>query len=932
MNRIDTFTYANPINLTSGGAVIVEMGCSDDILDVDPSITGVTFYVYGGQGSDEIDSFDLSNAIDATVAPSNVAAVDFNLATTRNDATIAFGTGATATTIQALEFEDTGLIFLAGFDALDYQMQKFLGDDYTLAFQDDGFGNVAGTISGSGGAFNPLAICPTEFVGVTNVAVDCLTGNTADTLNVSSDLGLATGMQTFLVSLGPGADTLNLQGTNFNFDTGPGTGLFVYDGGSGIDTMASSGDIDWFATDNDPTAITGLVLDAGGPTALNGQVQLVNLDGGAGGTDENLDLGGGAGANTIWVNNWSGNATLTGNGGGDTLILGDAADVFSGFATLNGDDPNNLLGSAGNNVFCFSQVSGFVQANGGLGNDSFYFGMNNNFNLVTGDINIASNWGTDLIDVDDSGNSTSTTYNVSNNTFTTSQSPTATVSFDSNLELIFISGTSDADQFVVTPSLFSQFILNGNDPIVAPGDHLAPNFAGDKGGKQIITGVNAGYYTFASGQKQITYTSMETADPPPITTLVAASADIGKNSKPLVKVYILPSPNSVLYDFYAYAQANPASFRGGVRVVLADVTGDGVPDVITAPGPGIAGEVKVFDGKILANDALLNPFIASPNNALIADFFPEGTAYKNGLYVAAGDVNGDGTVDIITSRSAGSPLVRVFLTSHGTITGASDTAPITITTGSTENLHSGDKVAVENVSGNTAAIGTWTAAGVTGTTFNLSGSVGNGVFVSDGKGTWISFNQSIVFAPYTAKEKVATGAVVTAGDLDGDGVAEIVTAPGAGSVFTVKEFDYANFIPYTAATQQGVVTRQFLGMPSTYKLGGSLAIGDVNGDGLGEIIFGAGSGGGSQVRVYDQFGDVLSSFKAYTGGNVNAPVRLTSHLVDGFWVIFTGQANDGRNLLIKGFEYPNPANLSSPTLVDSFLETQLEFSTGVYMG
>src|SRR5689334_6102735 len=47
-----------------------------------------------------------------------------------------------------------------------------------------------------------------------------------------------------------------------------------------------------------------------------------------------------------------------------------------------------------------------------------------------------------------------------------------------------------------------------------------------------------------------------------------------------------------------YTVANPygASFTGGVRVALADVTGDGTADLVTAPGPGIAPTVHVFDG------------------------------------------------------------------------------------------------------------------------------------------------------------------------------------------------------------------------------------------------------------------------------------------------------------------------------------------------
>src|SRR5262249_29207413 len=111
------------------------------------------------------------------------------------------------------------------------------------------------------------------------------------------------------------------------------------------------------------------------------------------------------------------------------------------------------------------------------------------------------------------------------------------------------------------------------------------------------------------------------------------------------------SPQVNVYDaatglikrsFFAFS----ASFRGGVRVAVGDVSGDGVPDILCAAGPGTSPEVRVFDGKTFA---------------VLRDFFAFTPLFAGGSYVAAGDVDGDGRADIICGADAGGlSEVRVF--------------------------------------------------------------------------------------------------------------------------------------------------------------------------------------------------------------------------------------------------------------------------------
>ena len=100
------------------------------------------------------------------------------------------------------------------------------------------------------------------------------------------------------------------------------------------------------------------------------------------------------------------------------------------------------------------------------------------------------------------------------------------------------------------------------------------------------------------------------------------------------------------------------------------------------------------------------------------------------------------------------------------------------------------------------------------------------------------------------------GADITAGDLDGDGIDEIITGAGPGGTAHVRTFTVAGD-PY------GV---EFLAFPEGFSGGVRLAAADLDGDGRDEIIAGAGPGGSPNVRIFSPEGIMQLEWNAYAPG------------------------------------------------------------------
>ena len=129
------------------------------------------------------------------------------------------------------------------------------------------------------------------------------------------------------------------------------------------------------------------------------------------------------------------------------------------------------------------------------------------------------------------------------------------------------------------------------------------------------------------------------------------------------------------------------------------------------------------------------------------------------------------------------------------------------------------------------------------------------------------------------------------GIVDGDGVADIVTGPGPGGGPHVRVCSLAGE-PSSSGWRQLLRLR-----PGVPRAACSWRAGDVTGDGVADIITGAGPGGGPHVRAFSLAGGAVTEvagFYAYdptfTGGVHVAAADLAG---DGVAEIITGAGPGG---------------------------------------
>ena len=258
-------------------------------------------------------------------------------------------------------------------------------------------------------------------------------------------------------------------------------------------------------------------------------------------------------------------------------------------------------------------------------------------------------------------------------------------------------------------------------------------------------------------------------------------------------------------------------YQGAITVAQGDVNGDGVADLVTGTGAGVAPHVLVLDGNTLA---------------VISSFYAYAEQFLGGVRVAAGDVDGNGEAEVVTGTGPGSaPNVCVF---NGT-------------TGATQQ--SFYAYAPEYLGGINVAAGDVTGDG------KADIITGSGVGVSPHVVVFDSATAQALYSFYAYLPQFLGGVNVGAGDVDGDGKADILTGAGPGGDPHVKVFSGAD----------GSQKQSFDAFATSFNGGVSVASADLNQDGKADIIAGTQTQS-AKVKAFNATDlSVLDDFFAFQG-------------------------------------------------------------------
>lgn len=252
-----------------------------------------------------------------------------------------------------------------------------------------------------------------------------------------------------------------------------------------------------------------------------------------------------------------------------------------------------------------------------------------------------------------------------------------------------------------------------------------------------------------------------------------------------------------LEDRLTPSSATDPALANSLRTLIVDLNNDGVNDLVATRVVNGTSTVRVVDGTNSNTLYEIEPF----------------AGYRGALNLAVGDVDGDGRRDLAIGQAADSSRVKI-------ISGA-DQRVLFDRVVYDASFRGGVAVALGDVTGDGRA-DLITGAGFRG---------GPHVRVYSGA------NFTVIRDFFAYDSSFRGGVNVAAGDVNGDGAAEIVTGAGLGGSAHVRVFNGRDFRPING----------FFAGDSLGRGGVQVAVGDADGDGHGDI----GTLAGQRVRIYD---------------------------------------------------------------------------------
>jgi hypothetical protein len=308
----------------------------------------------------------------------------------------------------------------------------------------------------------------------------------------------------------------------------------------------------------------------------------------------------------------------------------------------------------------------------------------------------------------------------------------------------------------------------------------------------------------------------------------------------------ITAPQPVLLVTLNAVRPHPGDYFGDT-LKTGDVTGDGVPDVLVgaygwtnAAGQANTGKVEVYDGV---------------SHALVRTFEGEKSPDNFGSCLdASADLDGDGYNEILVGACFADPVTTGYVKLFDGRTGA--------------QLHKWTGAEIWDEMGRACAFGDVNGDGIADIVLGAGSSVktdwGGYVWVYNGADP--TFTQRLyAFNAGTkpTKPEPNFGHRLAVADLNGDGHAEIIVGAYRGKIFRSRRDQ-----PATGYVRVFDVTRP-LGDELWYQLDGKteggqfgidIATGDVNNDGVTDVIVGERWGSPEAVHVYNGDGTKQCEF------------------------------------------------------------------------